>query len=461
MPPVLPVWGPAPAAPQSPVEIAPQATGLQGAELESAEAGSFRDLVRRSLGGGAPAEIEPDAGVEDAAAEAAAASLMPPLVIAPAAPAFEWTVVEAAPDPGMPAAQTAPVAGDGTVASSMPFDAAVPESAAPAPEGDDSIPGAPVVDEAAGEPSEPATAPSARAAVPVEAPRGLDVEMPQAWRGAAAPSAVARPGTPAPAPGEGEGAEPVDAPPPLEQAPRGARGSARGFDLGASPDRGEDPGAAAQVRRAAAPAAHVPAALAAVRNGGAVADGEPAAASASPVLDLLRPGQDAAVAMQHAARLPAGDVAPVRESRGPGAHAPSMIAAQERVAAEMAALVRAGGGHAEIELSPPELGRLRLRLAVRNRVVEGSIEVENAAVKQVLENSMDRLQVSLERQGLTFERLDVRLQDSHRGHGRDEEPAQPPKRETRDDDGGQAGPRNGNREPGPRGTGSGLVDYWL
>jgi len=182
--------------------------------------------------------------------------------------------------------------------------------------------------------------------------------------------------------------------------------------------------------------------------------------AAQAALDALRPGGDAAMAIQDASGMLHREVTAGSEPRALAPHAPSMVAAQQRVAAEMAALVRVGGGTADIELSPPELGRLRLRLSVRNRVLEGSIVVENAAVKQVLETNMDRLQVSLERQGLVFERLDVRLQDSHRGHEREDAPASAPKRESRDE-GGSGGSGHGGRESAPRGAGSGLVDYWL
>lgn len=184
------------------------------------------------------------------------------------------------------------------------------------------------------------------------------------------------------------------------------------------------------------------------------------APGAQSALDALHASNGDPLAAHHAGAMLHREVLAAREAPGLAPHAPALIAAHQRVEAEMAALVRAGGGTAELELSPPELGRLRLRLSVRNRVVQGSVVVENAAVKQVLEANLDRLQGSLERQGLVFERLDVRLQDSSRGRQHEEAPARPPHRETRDD-GRPAGSGDGGGEPEPRRTGSGLVDYWL
>jgi hypothetical protein len=139
--------------------------------------------------------------------------------------------------------------------------------------------------------------------------------------------------------------------------------------------------------------------------------------------------------------------------------APEMIATQQRIAAEMAALVRAGGGEARLDLEPAELGKLRLRLTVRNRVVEGSITVENPAVKAALEANMQGLVVALERSGLSFERMDIRLLDSRRGQDR-REPKRDSETAPRDETGTGEAPATA-RASGRRGPGSGLVDYWF
>ena len=146
------------------------------------------------------------------------------------------------------------------------------------------------------------------------------------------------------------------------------------------------------------------------------------------------------------------------EARVHTAQVPEMIATQERIAAEMATLVRAGGGEARLDLEPAELGKLRLRLTVRNRVVEGSITVENPAVKAALEANMQGLVVALERSGLSFERMDVRLVDSRRGQERREN-----KRDSEASPKGEPGTGEApatTRAAGRRGAGSGLVDYW-
>ncbi len=147
------------------------------------------------------------------------------------------------------------------------------------------------------------------------------------------------------------------------------------------------------------------------------------------------------------------------EARVHTAQAPEMNAAQERVAAEMAALVRIGGGEARLDLEPPDLGKLRLRLAVRNRVVEGSITVENPAVKAALEANMQGLVVALERSGFNLERMDIRLADSRRGHDRRENKRDSDAAPKKEPGAGDA-PATA-RASGRPGAGSGLVDYWF
>jgi len=473
--PVLPIWGSAPAAPATPGESTPPANSLR-----EEGASSFQDLVRRSCGPARTVEAKEEEAAAAAAAEAAAANAMPQLPAAQLPLPYDWSAIDltAAPAPavvpesGGVAPAVLPESGGvapavllesnraapaGTAANLIPVATIDPATGLPVPlaalAGGDSgaglDPGAaadsalsdasPATKDATPATSEPAPDPvaaagpvelpvaaAARVAVPAPAPNGkLAAETPRgALRNAVAVAAV-RAATASLAPAEAGDAEvqpvPVPSldrtPAPVPSMPRGGRPSREPVD---------------EVLPPAAQAA----------------------------LDALRPGGDAAMAIQDASGMLHREVTAGFEPRALAPHAPSMVAAQQRVAAEMAALVRVGGGTADIELSPPELGRLRLRLSVRNRVLEGSIVVENAAVKQVLETNMDRLQVALERQGLVFERLDVRLHDSHRGHEREDAPASAPKRESRDE-GGSGGSGHGGRESAPRGAGSGLVDYWL
>jgi flagellar hook-length control protein FliK len=136
----------------------------------------------------------------------------------------------------------------------------------------------------------------------------------------------------------------------------------------------------------------------------------------------------------------------------------ALAAIQEQIVHGLARLVRVGNHAAEIQLDPPELGKVRLRLEVRDRVVTGSIEVEKASVLTALQAGMHSLVGALEKAGIRCDHMDVQLLDPRREQERRDSPR--PGNEDRDEPGDELD--SGAPAPAPRArAGHGLVDYWL
>lgn len=138
--------------------------------------------------------------------------------------------------------------------------------------------------------------------------------------------------------------------------------------------------------------------------------------------------------------------------------ASALAATQELIAHGLARLVQVGRNTAEIHLEPPELGKIRLRLEVRDRTVTGSIEVERAGVFNALQADMHSLVGALEKAGIQCDRLDIQLLDPRRGQER-RDPSRPGHEERNELD-GESDAAATTAAPQPR-AGHGLVDYWL
>ncbi len=97
------------------------------------------------------------------------------------------------------------------------------------------------------------------------------------------------------------------------------------------------------------------------------------------------------------------------------------------------------GGQVRLRLSPPELGSLRLDVAIRDGVMTARIEVETTAARNVLLENLPQLRERLMEQNIKIERFDVDLMDNS------SEGATRPPEETRD----EAGRRQaaGQRQP--------------
>jgi len=73
------------------------------------------------------------------------------------------------------------------------------------------------------------------------------------------------------------------------------------------------------------------------------------------------------------------------------------------------------GGQLRLRLSPPELGSLRLEIAVRQGALEANIKAETTAARSLLMESLPVLRERLASQGIKIERFDVDLMDDFAG----------------------------------------------
>ncbi len=125
-------------------------------------------------------------------------------------------------------------------------------------------------------------------------------------------------------------------------------------------------------------------------------------------------------------------------------------------------LLRADRSEAQIQLEPPELGKLRVRLSVSDASVRGVIEVENPTVHSVLQADLSKLTSALAEKGLELAQFDVLLLGERQTGGR-EQLAGTPERE------GSGGSSHHSEESEetpdhetPRATSGGnVLDYWL
>jgi len=160
-------------------------------------------------------------------------------------------------------------------------------------------------------------------------------------------------------------------------------------------------------------------------------------------------------------RLPATAplASPASGSAGlPLLDASALAATQEQITQGLARLVHIGRNTAEIHLDPPELGKVRLRLEVRDGTVTGSIEAERTGVLNALQADMRSLVGALEKAGIHCDRLDIQLLDPRRGQERRE--SQRPGHEEGDEPADDADAPATTPAPRPR-AGHGRVDYWL
>jgi flagellar hook-length control protein FliK len=116
------------------------------------------------------------------------------------------------------------------------------------------------------------------------------------------------------------------------------------------------------------------------------------------------------------------------------------------------------GGPLQLRLSPPELGSLRLEIAVRQGVLTASVETETTTARQLLLENLPVLRDRLAEQNVRIERFDVdvrrdggeqpRFGPQHQDH-------QPPRHTATQNRGGQQHGPGGNdapAEPAPRRT---------
>jgi len=121
----------------------------------------------------------------------------------------------------------------------------------------------------------------------------------------------------------------------------------------------------------------------------------------------------------------AGPQTPKHLSRSPFASALERL--REMAGSELTRatgiILKDGGGEIRLVLKPESLGSIRIRMNLVDNAIEGRIFVENAAVKQVLDGSLDSLAKALTAQGFQSASLEVSVGGQGSDNGR---PAQEP-----------------------------------
>jgi flagellar hook-length control protein FliK len=72
------------------------------------------------------------------------------------------------------------------------------------------------------------------------------------------------------------------------------------------------------------------------------------------------------------------------------------------------------GGEVQLRLRPPELGSLRMEIAVRDGVMTAKLETETAAARNILLDNLPQLRERLAEQNVKVERFDVNVRDEAR-----------------------------------------------
>ena len=73
----------------------------------------------------------------------------------------------------------------------------------------------------------------------------------------------------------------------------------------------------------------------------------------------------------------------------------------------IATLVRNGAAEMRLQLRPPDLGEIELRVRTTESAVRGHVVVQHSELKHLVEAQLDKLRASLEEQGLALEGFDV------------------------------------------------------
>ena len=84
---------------------------------------------------------------------------------------------------------------------------------------------------------------------------------------------------------------------------------------------------------------------------------------------------------------------------------------ESRILAQVRMMLQEGGGTARIQLEPPQLGELKLRLTITNDSIRLSVLTEKPVVAELFTRHLPELRQALELQGLQVERADVDVRD--------------------------------------------------
>ncbi|MCZ6823653.1 MAG: flagellar hook-length control protein FliK [Deltaproteobacteria bacterium] len=121
--------------------------------------------------------------------------------------------------------------------------------------------------------------------------------------------------------------------------------------------------------------------------------------------ELLGPRVDPALSSSGPTRLTEGVASELRALPELPIENEAEIMRQVRV------LAQNGGGRAQIQLNPPELGGLSLRLTVMHDSVQLSVVAERGAVAELIARHLPELRQALEAQGLKIDHLEVDVRE--------------------------------------------------
>jgi flagellar hook-length control protein FliK len=80
-------------------------------------------------------------------------------------------------------------------------------------------------------------------------------------------------------------------------------------------------------------------------------------------------------------------------------------------------LTHTSGQQLQMQLNPPQLGALQVDVSVRDGVLSARLETQTPATQQILVDNLSQLKDSLTQQGVSFDRIEVRLAASGSGFG--------------------------------------------
>jgi flagellar hook-length control protein FliK len=89
---------------------------------------------------------------------------------------------------------------------------------------------------------------------------------------------------------------------------------------------------------------------------------------------------------------------------------------ESRILSQVRVLIQDDGGTARIQIEPPQLGGLNLRVTVSQDAVQLSMVADRAAVADLLKHHLPELRQMLESQGLHVDRVDVDVRDREGSH---------------------------------------------
>ncbi len=130
------------------------------------------------------------------------------------------------------------------------------------------------------------------------------------------------------------------------------------------------------------------------------------------------PSEEAQLSAQGADKVTAKTLIP--SSQGAARHQGAYISKSfesifvKGVAARVSVAFNNNIGKATISLNPPELGKLKVEMSLKDNIMQASFRVENMNVKEALEKNLDLLKSALVEQGLSVDELNVTLDDNYR-----------------------------------------------